>query len=120
MFENRRTDLRVRYEVTVSVSSASTFWMGLTEDLAEGGLFIATPNLLPIGDRVKITLALDDGGPATVVDCEVRWQREADDERVGARAGMGVMFVDLEPAVSARIQAFCRARREAMFVDLDD
>ncbi len=120
MFENRRDNARFGFEVVVDLTSASGFWMGLSQNLSEGGLFIASANLVPIGENVHVRLDLSDGvGAPFEVDCEVAWHRLVDDEDSGIRPGMGVRFLYLDASAQARIMTFCRARREAQFFDLD-
>jgi uncharacterized protein (TIGR02266 family) len=101
----RRGAPRVRVEVEVSLASESHFFVGLTGDLSEGGLFVATWRKLPVGATLDVELALPDG--PVIARGTVRWLRDAGDE--GA-PGVGVAFESLSDADRARIESFCAAR----------
>ena len=106
---------RVRVEIEVSLESDHNFYLGLTENLSEGGLFVATHKPLPIGALVELRFRVP--GYDTVVEAEgeVRWVRMDGGGR-DAVPGMGVRFRRLEPGDAARVTAFLR-NREAIFFD---
>lgn len=102
--EEERTHPRVHIEVDVTARSDDTFWVGVTENISEGGLFVATSCPWPEETICQLTLALDDGGPAVSVNGRVTWIRE--DRGDGLTPGMGVSFVELAPPIRARVQAY--------------
>jgi uncharacterized protein (TIGR02266 family) len=96
---------RVVLSSEVTISSESQFFAGLTGDVLEGGVFIATYRRLDIGCRVAVSLSLPAG------DLEllgvVEWIRDAYD---GVSPGVGIGFEDLSVEARAGIEAFCRLR----------
>jgi uncharacterized protein (TIGR02266 family) len=83
----RRSAPRVPIETSVGAHAASHFLSGRTGDLSTSGLFVATPEPLPVGTLVTIGLVLEDGHRVTC-DATVTWVR-------GPHAGvegMGVKF----------------------------
>jgi uncharacterized protein (TIGR02266 family) len=110
----RRASPRVPLEVDVSFTSESHFFVGLTGDLSEGGLFVATWRQLSVGTQVDVALSLPDG---ILTACgHVRWMRHATE--AGA-PGVGLSFDELGERDRARIEAFCAARAP-WYYDLDE
>lgn len=102
-------------EVELSFASDSNLYLGFTELLAEGGVFVATYALLPIGKRLRLTLSLPNRADPLAVTGVVRWVRppRVDDE---LPPGMGVQFVDLSTDAAAALHAFA-TRRAPLFFD---
>lgn len=103
---DRRKAERIRLEADVSLYSPTQFWAGLAEDLSEGGLFVATYQLEPIGTPIDLRFELPTG-QAVQVRGVVRWVREITDESM---PGMGVQFEDVESADLRVIQTFVKHR----------
>jgi uncharacterized protein (TIGR02266 family) len=103
--KERRSTPRVAIEVTVSLTSESHFFVGLTGDLSQGGLFVATYRELSIGTEMEVALTLPDG--LLAARGQVRWVRRATDT---VAPGVGVAFEQLTEADRARIETFCAAR----------
>ena len=114
--DERRVHQRIPHEVRVSLGSESNFFTGFTEDIAEGGVFVATESLLPLGTLLRFDLSLGKGSVTAVG--EVRWVREtsADSDQP---AGIGIRFVGLHSKVRDVINAFIAERRAAIFYDDD-
>jgi len=102
---DRRSSPRVRIEVEVSYATESNFFVGLTGDVSEGGLFLATYRAIPIGAQLDLELWLPDG--KLEAHGVVRWVREASE---GSPPGVGVAFEPLDEASRARVHAFCAER----------
>lgn len=118
MYASRREHIRIPSEVEVSVSSEHTFFTGWSENISEGGLFIATHQLLPIGAQVELTLTAEPHLPPTSVVCEVRWLRKTDELTSDCPPGMGLRFIGLSESDQQRIHQFLETQREALFVDI--
>lgn len=103
---DRRKAERIRLDADVSLYSPTQFWAGLAEDLSEGGLFVATYQLEPIGTPIDLRFELPTG-QAVQVRGVVRWVREITDESM---PGMGVQFEDVESADLRVIQTFVKHR----------
>ena len=109
-----RAHPRTILEVEVSFETESHFFAGLTRDISEGGLFLATYRALSVGARVSLSLSLPDG--ALDVTGTVRWSRDAND---GSTPGVGIAFDPLDEAATKRITRFCELRAP-LYYDVDD
>lgn len=103
----RRTGSRVSLEVDIGLHSASQLYVGLSNNVSEGGVFVSTVKLLPIGSEVTLSFVLP-GGHAVTTAGRVAWWMEPRD--ASALPGMGVRFERLEPEHRAAIEAFLRMR----------
>ncbi len=105
--DERRTHQRATLETDVSLYSDTNFWSGYTEDVSEGGLFVAAWQLLPLGTSVEIEVELPTGYRIKTPG-EVRWHREGNQD--GAKPGMGLRFLELAEADLRAIQTFIKHR----------
>ena len=118
--DTQRRSLRVPYVVEVTLASEHNFWTGFTENLSEGGVFLATPREVAVGTQVQFELRLPTGVKTWQVRGEVRWVRAADAVDTGSPPGVGVQFVDLDPALEAEIVEFLTGGGQSMFFDAED
>lgn len=111
--EERREDERHACAIELEFSLDSHFFAGLSEDISEGGVFIATYERLPIGTRLAISFEVQEG----LIEArgEVRWVRG--DETSSGWPGLGIAFIELSPEASERIAAYC-ARCPPLYVDV--
>jgi len=100
----------------VTMLSEHNFFMGLSENMSEGGLFIATHQLQPIGTMVDLKFQLPMRAEPLEVRGEVRWLRPFSQD-VEAPPGMGVRFVNLTPEQNELIRAFLRSRPPIFYDD---
>lgn len=110
----RRTSERAPWIADLEFGEDAQFFTGLSLDISEGGLFVATYTTIPIGTRLVLSFELPDG---TNVEArgEVRWVRsEATD---GERPGVGIAFTELPPGVRERIAELC-SRQEPLYFDV--
>jgi uncharacterized protein (TIGR02266 family) len=112
--ERRRTPRR-KLEAEVGFASDTNFYAGFTEDISEGGLFVATVMLLEVGSRVTLSFALPDGHEITTSGV-VRWLRDPHAESADCAPGMGVQFEHVEPEDLEHIRRFV-ALREPLFFE---
>jgi uncharacterized protein (TIGR02266 family) len=84
-------------------SEASTF-TGVTSDISEGGLFVATHSLPPVGCEIEVRFSLP-AGPELRTRGIVRWLRDTH-EPDSAPPGMGVQFSALAEEQRTLIRAF--------------
>lgn len=114
----RRVFSRLDMEVNVDLFSADTFFTGFTENISEGGLFIATSASFPLGERLRVRLSLMGGEPREYL-VVVRWVRP-EGGASGLPGGMGVKFLDLPEWERTRLQNFVDSGvKDTLFVDLD-
>ena len=111
--QDRRTAVRKPLNAEIGMYSDSNFYAGFSQDISEGGMFVATYDLQPMGTMVDLEFMLP-GGYQVKVKGAVRWIK--DPIEANTFAGMGVQFVDLEPADLTAIQEFI-SNREPIFHD---
>jgi uncharacterized protein (TIGR02266 family) len=102
--ERRRKERR-ECEFDVEFLGDSHFITGITQDLSEGGVFVATYQRLPIGTPVCIAFELPDGHRIEARG-QVRWIR-GEREESGTRPGLGIAFSQLDAESLAKISEFC-------------
>ena len=114
--DNRRIHPRYAVDLDITLSSEHNFYQGFAENISTGGLFIATHQLRPAGEKFEITLNLP-GHPEIKAIGEVRWVREYS-ERSDVPPGMGIRFVSLPDWAAPAITQFLKDR-EPLFYDDD-
>ena len=109
--ENKRTQDRHKLIVGVTMESDSHVYRGLSGDISEGGLFVATPDLLPVGTPVDLEFTLPGSEELVSLAGEVRWQRETLDPAHDVVPGVGVRFLYLNDEERALVERFLERRR---------
>lgn len=91
---DKRKSRRVPQRLSVRIVQGSV--AGFTKDLSEGGMFIRTTRVLPVGTRLRLQVQLPSGW--SEAEGEVRWlARDAGP----AEAGMGIVFSWMSPKVKS-------------------
>jgi uncharacterized protein (TIGR02266 family) len=108
-----RSTARIPMQTQVDMSSDSNVFTGFSTNLSEGGVFVATVSLLPVGTPVDLTFTLP-GNTRITVKGEVRWTREIDDRVPDVFPGVGVRFVELGVDAANALHRFV-AEREPLF-----
>lgn len=111
-----RTGSRVPMQTQVDLSSDSNVFTGFSTNLSEGGVFVATVNLLPVGTPVDLTFTLP-GNHRITVKGEVRWTREIDDRVPDVFPGVGVRFVELGVDAAQALHRFVASREPLFYPD---
>jgi uncharacterized protein (TIGR02266 family) len=111
-----RTGARIPMQTQVDLSSDSNVFTGFSTNLSEGGVFVATINLLPVGTPVDLTFTLP-GNTRLTVKGEVRWTREIDDRVPDVFPGVGVRFVELGMEAAQALHKFVAAREPLFYPD---
>jgi uncharacterized protein (TIGR02266 family) len=111
-----RSSSRVPMQTQVDLSSDSNVFTGFSTNLSEGGVFVATLNLLPVGTPVDLTFTLP-GNTRITVKGEVRWTREIDDRVPDVFPGVGVRFVELGVDAAQALHKFVAAREPLFYPD---
>lgn len=114
--ENRRSHPRFGVEIEVGIHSDHNFYAGFSENLSEGGVFVATHQTKPVGSVIEISISLPTSEEPIRARGEVRWLRSYN-ETSDSPPGMGIRFVELEPKSADAIQAFLRHRDPLFFDD---
>ena len=115
--EDRRRQVRVGLQADVTGSSQTNFFSGLSEDISDGGVFVATMSPPPIGDPVQLKVTVNGDATRTViVKGEVRWHRTEED---GTTSGCGIQFVDVDAAAAEAIAGLVKAAtQDPLFWDV--
>lgn len=113
-----RTSARVKMQAAVDFNSDNNFFNGFSANISDGGLFVATVNLLPLGTEVDLSFTLP-SGERIEARGKVQWVREVNDQLIDAFPGMGVQFSALNPAAQSAITQFLVQRDPLFFADAD-
>lgn len=95
MDDNRRKFARIYLDSKVKVVFRGTEQRNqlLLQNISEGGLFLTSDQLKPIGTKLHFEFRVQDGGETISGFGIVRWV-ESDPLK---RKGMGIQFVDINP-----------------------
>lgn len=114
----QRSSARVKMQAAVDFTSDNNFFAGFSANISDGGLFIATVNLLPLGTEVDVSFSLPSGERIEARGV-VQWVREVNDQLPDAFPGMGVQFAQLNPSAHAAIAQFLSQRDPLFFADAE-
>lgn len=113
---NQRTAQRIDVEIEVTLTGPHTFFSGLTMDISEGGVFVATHQIFPIGTEFRMILFL--GKEKLEIDSLVVWVRGEDSAMIsGEEPGMGLKFIKLDSRSLAVISEFIKKREPILYDD---
>lgn len=113
--EPRRGHDRASLSLEVTLEGDHNFFTGFTENISEGGLFVATHMPRKVGERLVVQVTLPGASVAVRAECEVRWLRLFS-ETSDAPPGMGLRFLSLSDGDRREITEFV-SRRTPMFWD---
>ncbi len=102
----RRSGPRRKLEAEIGLNSQSQFYVGFSEDLSDGGLFVATYERIPLDSAVHVSFELPSGTRVSTAG-RVVWVREASEEHA---PGVGVAFDSLSEEEREAILEFVRER----------
>ncbi len=112
--EERRHSPRKKLEAEISLHSASHFYQGFSEDLSDGGVFVATYQSIPLESVVQVVFELPSGVRISTSG-RVAWVREGSEAHP---PGVGVAFGTLSNAERDAILDFVR-ERPPLFYDAE-
>jgi uncharacterized protein (TIGR02266 family) len=110
------TKPRENVEVNIGANTESNFYVGFSGEIAEGGVFSATYNILGRGAPVRALITLP-GGFETHVNGYVRFVRDPMDMNTESEPGMGIQFEGLDAEQRELILRFVKKRRPIFFDD---
>lgn len=113
---NERKSARVIAYLCIDLCSEHDFWTGLTMNISEGGVFVATHVMLEPGSLVGIHLELPNRGHRVMTLGEVCWSRSytGDDD---VPPGLGLEFVGLDLASLSAIRKLVMTIREPLLFE---
>jgi len=100
------------------MQTESNFYTGLTQDLSGGGIFVATNQIRPVGERIKVLLTLPGQTEPFEILTEVRWVRGTSLSGGSEEPGMGLRFLSMSPRAHKAISDFL-TQRDSLFFDED-
>ncbi len=113
---NQRTAQRIDVEIEVTLTGPHTFFSGFTMDISEGGVFVATHEIFPIGTEFRMILFL--GKERLEIDSLVVWVRGEDSSIIsGEEPGMGLKFLKLDSRSLSVISEFIKKREPILYDD---
>jgi len=125
---DRRAKPRYAVSLSVTLVGDHNFYVGLTENISEGGIFVRTHRQIPIGTVLKLEFSLPTSETKLSVVGMVRWVRSAnalreehnnfgsvDDDAF--KPGLGIQFVAMDADALRAIQKFVRVRRPDFYVE---
>ena len=105
----RDVEMSLSFEIALDSGSEHNFYTGLTNNISEGGVFIATTQILDIGTKIKFPLALPSMLEAEQVEGVVRWVRREGRSEANVPSGIGIQFTQISEKLKARINEYIRA-----------
>lgn len=105
---------RADIDVEVTLGSDHNFYVGFSENISEGGLFVATHSLREVGSTLEIDFTLPGHEAPIHVTTVVRWVRLYS-ETSDAPPGMGLEFVGIAPEAVEKIRSFVVSRSPLFF-----
>lgn len=114
--DERRVFNRAALQASINWTSESNFYTGFTNDISEGGIFVATHTLQEINSTMELEFSIPDGQDPIKAIGIVRWIREYNPDS-DAEPGMGLQFTNLTDQDKGRIQAFVNRRETIFFED---
>jgi uncharacterized protein (TIGR02266 family) len=117
MSDEHRRDPRAPLEVEVTLESENNFYSGITGNVSQGGLFIATYVPPKKGAKVALKLKLEDQEFDLIG--LVCWVRGPENATELSPAGCGLRWVDINRDAATAILKFVE-KRDSIFHDEDD
>ncbi len=100
------------------MQTESNFYTGLTQDLSGGGVFVATHQIRPVGEHIKVLLKLPGQTEPFEILTEVRWVRGTSLSVSAEDPGMGLRFLQMSARARRVIGEFI-TQRDSLFFDED-
>jgi uncharacterized protein (TIGR02266 family) len=115
---DHRLQTRAQVAVSIDLSSEHNFWSGITMNMSEGGVFVATHRIVPNGTILTVEMELPNEEEPIMALAEVRWSRAYTGDP-DAPPGLGLQFSELDARSLERIRSFVEKIREPLFFDAD-
>ena len=116
-WREKRAYPRFNYVIEVSMHTAHEFFTGLTNDISEGGLFVNTYEILPIGEKLEVEIVLPGMKEPTTLLTEVVWIRPPVEMNDDIKVGMGLKLINPNTELQKAIRRYIK-RHEPMFYEV--
>ncbi len=97
-----RQFFRAPVSLAVHYRTKGSFLMSYSLNLSKGGLFLETPNKLPLGTKLHVSFTVPGATEPIELESQVVWVREETSEE-GFPPGLGLRFNQLENSIGAVI-----------------
>ncbi|MSP59168.1 MAG: TIGR02266 family protein [Myxococcales bacterium] len=118
-YSDLRSHERVAIEIAVNMESENNFFAGITDNISEGGVFVATLMPPPRGSVIEMNLTLPGLDRAFSVRGVVCWIRDLEASIEGAPPGCGIRWMEMSRDALLAIHRFVQHRDTILF-DVDD
>jgi uncharacterized protein (TIGR02266 family) len=125
--DDRREHPRYALSLAITMRGENNFYAGLSENISETGVFIATSHVLAIGTPVVLSFTLPSSDQPISVVGRVQWLRGPNamanaennfgGDVAGVKPGMGVCFSEVDPKAVRAIRSFMLLRLPDFFVE---
>mgnify|MGYP000283013320 CR=1 FL=1 len=112
----RDIEMSLSFEIALDSGSEHNFYTGLTDNISEGGIFIATTQILDIGTQIKFPLALPSMLEPEQVEGVVKWVRREGRADANVPSGIGIQFTQISDSFKARINQYIQSS-DTIFYD---
>lgn len=100
---SRRKDPRVSQVLPLEYRNAGHLLVSYCTNLSRGGVFLPTPDPVPKGEALTLSLRVPGHDKPVQLSARVRWVRNVDSER--GPAGMGLSFKDVDAVLGDTIDS---------------
>ncbi len=114
IFAEHRNGPRCQVDVDISFDTEHNFYTGLSENISEGGVFVATRDDLKVGTEMDLTIKLPNS-IQIYAEGIVRWVREYNEFTADFAPGVGVQFTNLSHGNRCAIENFIRNRAPLLY-----
>lgn len=104
----RRMTLRVPTSMMVTFRDERGFARAYLRNISAGGVYIATGHPFEKGDRFSLTLHIARTGETLTLRVQVVWVNPQPSPQSGLDPGIGVAWLDLDPASKQVIKSIVR------------
>jgi uncharacterized protein (TIGR02266 family) len=111
----RRQAQRFQVELELTLQSESTIWVGHAENVSDGGVFVVTKELKPIGTEIEVTIKLPGNMLPVWAVGVVCWIRDTSSNS-DVPLGMGIQFRLIADDALRRIRDFVRMRQTSAVI----
>jgi uncharacterized protein (TIGR02266 family) len=108
--------MNIDVNTVLSLNTDHQFYTGFSENIEEGGIFVATFEPEQVGSAVIVNFKLPGGRPVTARGL-VQWVRDYNAKTPEVAPGMGVKFQDLLPGDRRAIEEFMKTRAPMFYDD---
>lgn len=102
----RRKEQRIPIEIEVKYSTGDSFVIDWTMNISRGGMFIRTPNPLPVGSVLKIQFSVPGAQENISAEGIVRWKIDPSDPNI--IPGMGIEIISIDESSKNILNEFIK------------